>query len=119
MSKATIWARLKAKGLSDYACAAVMGNMQQESAFRSNNVEDRSGIPDEQYTRMVDDGSYTRSQFMYDAYGYGLCQWTCWDRKEGLYDLARKRGVSIADEQLQIDWLWEELHQSMYVTVLN
>jgi len=119
MSKATIWARLKAKGLSDYACAAVMANIQQESAFRSNNVEDRSGIPDEQYTRMVDEGSYGKSQFMYDAYGYGLCQWTFWSRKQDLYELARKRGVSIADEQMQIDLLWEELHQGMYTSVLN
>ena len=122
MGKETIWSRLKAKGLSDAACAAVMGNIQQESAFRSNNVEDRSGISDETYTRMVDDGSYTRQDFMYDggkAYGYGLCQWTYFSRKAGLYDLAKSRHVSIADEQTQIDWLWEELHQGMYVTVLD
>jgi len=119
MGKETIWSLLKAKGLSDYACAAVMGNMQQESALRSNNVEDRSGISDETYTRGVDTGTYSRNTFVYDAYGYGLCQWTYWSRKQGLYDLAKKRNVSIADERMQIDWLWEELHQSMYVTVLD
>jgi len=99
-----------------------MGNIQQESAFRSNNVEDRSGIPDETYTRMVDDGSYSRQDFMYDggkAYGYGLCQWTYFSRKAGLYDLAKSRHVSIADEQMQIDWLWEELGQPPYVSVKN
>ncbi len=119
MSKSTIWSRLKAKGLSDTACAAVMGNIQQESAFRSNNVEDRSGITDEQYTRMVDDGSYDDSQFIYDAYGYGLCQWTYWSRKQGLLDAAKQRHVSIADEQMQIDWLWEELEQPPYVSVMD
>lgn len=118
MSKSTIWSRLKAKGLTDTACAAVMGNIQQESAFRPNNVEDRSGIQDEQYTRMVDDGIYGDS-FVYDAYGYGLCQWTYWSRKQGLLNAAKQRHVSIADEQMQIDWLWEELGQPPYVGVKN
>lgn len=119
MSKQSIWNRLRAKGLSDTACAAVMGNMQQESALRSNNVEDRSGIPDETYTRNVDNGNYTRWSFVADAYGYGLCQWTAADRKGKLYDLVKQRGVSIADEQTQIDWLWEELHEPMYQATLN
>lgn len=122
MSKSSIWARLKAKGFSDYACAAIMGNMQQESAFNPKNVEDRSGIPDEQYTAMVDNGSYSRHDFIYDggkAYGYGLCQWTYFSRKAGLYDFANNRGVSIADEQMQIDWMWEEMHQSKYRSVLD
>ena len=119
MSKQSIWNRLRAKGLSDTACAAVMGNMQQESALRPNNVEDRSGIPDETYTRNVDNGNYTRWSFVADAYGYGLCQWTAADRKGKLYDLVKQRGVSIADEQAQIDLLWEELHEPMYQATLS
>lgn len=126
MSKASIWARLKAKGFSDYACAAIMGNMKQESAFRSNNVEDRyhadTGKSDEYYTAAVDNGSYSRNDFMRDggkAYGYGLCQWTFYSRKAGLYDFAKKRGVSIADEQMQIDWMMEEMHQSEYSSVYD
>lgn len=118
MSKTTIWARLKEKGFSDTACAAIMGNMQQESAFRSNNVEDRSGIPDETYTAQVDNGSYSRHQFLSDAYGYGLCQWTYYTRKIALYDLAKSRGVSVADEQMQIDLLVQEL-QSDYMSVYD
>ncbi|MCR5811914.1 MAG: hypothetical protein K6G34_11140 [Lachnospiraceae bacterium] len=112
MSKATIWARLKAKGFDDNACAAIMGNMQAESAFRPNNVEDRCPMSDEAYTAAVDNGSYSRKDFMYDhgkAYGYGLCQWTFNTRKAGLYDFAKSRGVSIADEQMQLDWMWDEL----------
>lgn len=119
MSKQSIWNRLRAKGLSDTACAAVMGNMQQESALRPNNVEDRSGIPDEAYTRNVDNGNYTRWSFVADAYGYGLYQLTAADRKGKLYDLVKKRGVSIADEQAQIDLLWEELHEPMYQATLS
>lgn len=122
MSKASIWARLKAKGFSDYACAAIMGNMQQESAFRSNNVEDRSGIPDEQYTAQVDNGSYSYQRFISDAYGYGLCQWTYFTRKISLYNLAKQRGVSIADEQMQIDLLVQELqtdYRSVYDVLMS
>ncbi len=122
MSKQSIWARLKAKGFSDTACAAIMGNMQAESAFRSNNVEDRCSLSDEAYTEAVDNGSYSREQFMRDgglAFGYGLCQWTYFTRKAGLYDFAKARGVSIADEQMQIDWLCEELNQGEYISVLQ
>ena len=126
MSKSSIWAKLKAKGFSDTACAAIMGNMQQESAFKPNNVEDRyhadTGKSDEYYTAAVDNGSYSRNDFMRDggkAYGYGLCQWTFYSRKAGLYDFAKKRGVSIADEQMQIDWMMEEMHQSEYSSVYD
>lgn len=119
MSKQSIWARLKAKGFSDTACAAIMGNMDQESKFRPNNVEDRSGIPDEQYTAQVDNGSYSRHRFLSDSYGYGLCQWTYYTRKAALFDFAKQRGVSIADEQMQIDWMWEEMHQAEFRGVFD
>ncbi len=135
MSKATVWSRLKAKGFTDTACAAIMGNMWQESKFIPNNVEDRchrdTGWSDEQYTAMVDSGSYTREQFMRDpdpstgmprAYGYGLCQWTYYTRKIALYDLAKGRGVSIADEQMQIDLLCQELqtdYRSVYDVLMS
>ena len=114
MSKQSIWSKLKAKGFSDTACAAIMGNMQQESALRSNNVEDRSGILDNVYTDSVDSGRYSVESFISDSYGYGLCQWTAKDRKRALIQLAKQRGVSIADEGMQIDLLVQELQQPMY-----
>ena len=118
MSKASIWARLKEKGFSDEAAAAIMGNFQAESAFRSNNVEDRSGIPDEQYTIMVDNRSYSRDKFIHDSYGYGLYQLTYWTRKAGYYDFVTARGLSIADEQSQIDYMVKEM-QSDYRSVYD
>ena len=114
MSKQSIWSKLKTKGFSDTACAAIMGNMQQESALRSNNVEDRSGILDNVYTDSVDSGRYPEASFISDSYGYGLCQWTAKDRKRTLIQLAKQQGVSVADEGMQIDLLVQELHQSMY-----
>ena len=46
-------------------------------------------------------------------YGYGLCQWTSAGRKAGLYDLAKKKGVSIGDPIMQIEYMISEL-QSKY-----
>lgn len=86
-----------------------MANLRKESLLRSNNVEDSSGYSDEVYTNGVDSGSYSRTQFVNDKIGYGLAQWTFSTRKAGLYDLVKSRGVSIADEDTQIDYLLQEL----------
>lgn len=125
MSKETIWFGLDRFGFSDNAKAAIMGNMGPESRFNSNNVEDRyhqdTGMSDEYYTAGVDNGSYSREDFRYDhgkAYGYGLCQWTYNTRKAGLYDLAKGRGVSIADEPMQLDYMWQELQTDEFSDVL-
>lgn len=125
MSESSVWNKLRAKGLSEKATASIMGNMQAESAFISNNVEDRyhtaSWKTDEYYTAIVDNGVYSKNDFMYDGgmhYGYGLCQWTYPSRKAGLYDLAKRRNVSISDEQMQIDFLMEELKND-FPSLLN
>lgn len=124
MSKESIWNGLDRYDFSDKAKASIMGNMWEECQFRSNNVEDRyhnTGGTDEGYTLAVDNGTYDRNDFMYDhgqAYGYGLCQWTYWTRKAGLYDLAKGRGVSIADEAMQLDYMWKELQTTEFSGVL-
>ena len=125
MSKETIWTGLDRFGFSDKAKSAIMGSMWEEAAFRSNNVEDRynrdTQASDEYYTARVDNGTYSRSDFMYDhgkAYGYGLCQWTYSTRKAGLYDLAKGRGVSIADEPMQLDYIMLELQTPEFSGVL-
>ncbi|MBR6705650.1 MAG: SH3 domain-containing protein [Clostridia bacterium] len=97
-----------------------MGNLQAESALRPDNLENRfansSGWTDESYTEAVDSGVITREMFM-DGAGYGIAQWTYWSRKRDLYDYAKKRGVSIADLDMQLGYLWAELGQ--YRSVLN
>lgn len=118
MSEAVIYRALRKAGLSRAGALGIMGNIGAESAFRSNNVEDRCPISDELYTAGVDNGTYSRDQFMRDpdpvtgksqAYGYGLCQWTYYTRKAELYDLAKARGTSIADIGTQIELLITEL----------
>lgn len=109
MSEQTIWNSLRNYGLSEAGAAGVMGNMYCESLLQSNNVENRCPMSDDEYTASVDNGSMSQSQFMHDAYGYGLCQWTYYTRKQELYTLAKGKGKSISDEQLQCELCITEL----------
>ena len=112
MSDKTIYNALRAGGLSRTGVCAMMGNMAMESALISTNVQDNCKISDVEYTQYVDSGTFSRQQFAHDSYGYGLCQWTSYDRKEGLYDLAKSKGVSIGDEEIQCEFcVWELKNQ--------
>lgn len=102
----------RAHGMTDAGACAVLGNMEAESAFISNNVEDRSPWSDAEYTAQVDMGNYNADLFCKDAYGYGLCQWTYPPRKRLLYTMAQDRGVSISDVDMQLDLMWRELTES-------
>ena len=104
-----IYDALRAAGMTAEGACAVLGNLQAESAFRPNNVEDRSGISDERYTAAVDNGTYSRYQFAHDSYGYGLAQWTYYKRKEWMYDCAKGEGTSIGDCAFQIRFLVREM----------
>lgn len=109
MSEMTIYQNLRAGGLSPAGACAVMGNMWAESSMISNNVENRCTLSDEEYTRAVDDGRLTPDQFVYDKFGYGLCQWTFWSRKMELWKLANSKQVSIANEEMQCELCLTEL----------
>ena len=105
MSAQTIYFKLVAAGMSPVGACAMLGNMQAESAMRANNVQDGYGYTDEGYTAKVDAGQL---EFR-DGIGYGLCQWTYSTRKLNLLNFARKRGVSIGDEDMQVDFCINEL----------
>lgn len=108
-------------GLTPEGACGLMGNQYSESAgFLANRLEflcvkrykeKGKTYTDATYTQAVDSGKISRAEFlcpMGKNYGYGLVQWTTSDRKAGLYDRAKKKGVSIADEDLQIEYvLWE------------
>ena len=108
-----IWSNLKSRGLSDYAVAGIMGNLQAESGLRSNNLEDTKnatfGMSDELYTSSVDNGTYSSTRFRDDGAGYGLAQWTSSDRKERLYNTCRASSKSISDIDCQLTLLYNEL----------
>ena len=123
MSKKTIWEYLKAKGFSDVATAAIMGNMEAESNCVSCRLQGDFSTDyqkSREYTAMVDRGDISRAQFVYNGPGgggYGLMQWTYPPRKAGLYDLAEEQNISVGDEFIQIEWLTRELWEDEYKAV--
>lgn len=74
---------------------------------RDNTYNNKLGKTDAEYTAAVDNGSY--GNFVKDSAGYGLAQWTYWSRKQALLNHAKQAGASIADLNMQLGFLWEEL----------
>nr|DAX41639.1 MAG TPA: N-acetylmuramoyl-L-alanine amidase [Caudoviricetes sp.] len=108
-------------GLNPPALCGLMGNIFAESGLIPNNLqnsfEDKLGMNDDAYTQAVDDGSY--DNFVHDSAGYGLAQWTYYSRKEGLLNFAKEKGVSIGDMYMQMDYLWQELQNTIDIAKLN
>lgn len=100
----SIYFKLVEAGMSPVGACAMMGNMQAESGMRANNAQDGYGYTDEGYTAKVDAGQLN----FIDGIGYGLCQWTYGPRKLKLLQFARSRGVSVGNEDMQVDFcVWE------------
>ena len=113
-------------GLNRAAACGVMTNLYAESGMQPNNLENRYnalyGLSDSQYTSRVNkgkknNGKYTSGYgktryFTKDYCGYGICQWTSLGRRAGLLKLAVKKDVSIADLNMQLQFLQSELTNS-------
>lgn len=106
-----IWDVLYEKIGNPYGVAALMGNLYAESGLQPNNLqnayEESLGYTDASYTQAVDSGSYTN--FTSDSAGYGLAQWTVESRKTPLLAFANVRRCSIADLDMQLAFLCDEL----------
>lgn len=110
----TIWNFLMVHIDNEYGVAGLMGNLCAESALRSNNLqqsyETKLGYNDTTYTAAVDNGSY--DNFVKDAAGYGLAQWTYWSRKQAMLEFHQSKKKSIGDLQTQLEFLIKELSGS-------
>ena len=115
-----IWNFFKSKGLNDYACAGILGNANAESGLRSNNLQDtyqrKFNMTDEEYTNAVDNETY--NNFIYDAAGYGIFQFTYWTLKKGLLEYARSTNRSIGNLEMQLEYSWLTFEKS-YSSMLN
>lgn len=119
-----IWNRFKQSGFTDIATAAIMGNLYDESHFKSNNLqnsfEKKFNMNDEAYTSIVNDKLYPEQSFARDGAGYGLAQWTYWTRKQALYEFTIKKGFAIDDLDKQLDFVIVELNDKKgFVEQLN
>lgn len=111
-------------GMPLYGICGLIGNLDCESGLNPKNLEDayekKSGFTDDSYVTAVDGGKY--KNFINDAYGFGLAQWTWWTRKQNLYNFAKARGASIGDMEIQLDFLKKELQESypsVWKTLMN
>lgn len=109
-----IYSKLISAGMTIAGACGVLGNLEAESALNPKNLqntyEKSLGYTDENYTKAVDDGTYTN--FAKDCAGYGLAQWTYWARKQALLSYAKACKKSIGDLDMQLDFLLKELSES-------
>ena len=120
-----IYAELVNAGFTKEGACAMLGNIQEESAFQTNNLENRAngilGLTDEEYTQLVDSGRW--ADFATDNGvhgGYGLIQVTLADRKRNFLNFMQSRGKSISDLEGQVAFIiWEmkNMFQSVWNTV--
>ena len=111
-----IYEQCAAIGMTKAGICALLANIQKESLFIPNNLEDSGnrdlGMTDEQYTVAVDSGTYTK--FASDGYGYGLPQLTFHSRKQAFLDFVKARGGSIGDYKLQVAYIIHEMKTSFW-----
>ena len=125
-----VWNYFISKGYNKFKVAAIMANINNESAFKSNNLENSCDnlydssekYNDETITEAINSGKLSKQEFMASTeicmtygdgrYGYGLSQWTDPGRKSRLYDMKVEYNVPINDEGVQLDLTYEELEES-------
>ena len=98
--------------MSVKGAAAMLGNIWAESACEALRVQgDNSSAraASRRYAEDVNCGHISRYTFGKDGRGWGLIQWTFYTRKWGLYDYAKSRNASIADETTQVEYIVIEL----------
>ena len=107
------------KGLTIEGVCGLLGNLYAESGLRPNNLqnsfEKKLNMTDDEYVKAVDANEHN---FIKDSAGFGLAQWTFWSRKKALLEHKLKKGVSIADLNMQCEFLYNELTTG-YRSVLN
>jgi len=121
MSKQEIYNRLRQGGLSQCGALAMMGNWQCESGLEPNRLQGDFSpyrTVSKDYVRRIESFQLQRDQFAHDSKGFGLAQWTWYKRKEALWDMWHKSGLSIASAELQVKFALSEL-QNDYSALLS
>ena len=112
-----IWTFLLSKGYTKEAAAGIMGVWKRESGFKPYIVQSKTDSYSKKYTKNVDKGIITRKKFAENGPGgggYGLAQWTSKDRKYDLYDFANKKGKSVGDLEVQLEFFEKEINSGSY-----
>ena len=111
MNEQRIFDFFAGKGFTAAGIFGMLGNIRDESGGNPRNLqnsyEKKLVYTDDSYTEAVDAGTY--KNFVHDAAGYGLAQWTYSTRKENLLKFARNQGDSIGDFDMQLAFMYQEL----------
>ena len=107
-----IWDYLLKHINNEYGVAGLCGNIKAESNYRSNNLqntyEKKFGMTDDEFTNAVDEGRFDFCQKS-PSFGYGLVQHTYFSRRQGLMAHCKAKGTSIADTEMQLEFIIQEL----------
>lgn len=103
-----IWDILRSNGCTEAGAAGAIGNMEAESGLESCRMQGdftEGYRASKQYAARIDSGAMSGAAFAHDTSGgggWGLCQWTFWDRKLNLFDFLKEMGLSIGDLRGQV-----------------
>lgn len=102
---------LQSRGLSKAGAAGAVGNFSAESNVDPSNVQKDTQEEKDAYLHSLLSGAMSREDFASDKVGFGLAQWTTYERKAALWDYAIEQGKSINDMTLQLDFFLKELRE--------
>lgn len=92
--------------ISPAGACGILANAKAESDLCPNNLENfynrKFNTTDTEYTNLVDKGEI---DFVHDAAGYGLWQFTYYSFKQVLFDTAKSNGTSVSDVKTQVEAL--------------
>lgn len=111
-SREKIYSVLRGAGLTRAGALGLMGNWDCESNLEAGRVQGdfspyRTGS--KLYVSQITSGVISKEQFMKDAKGFGLAQWTYFTRKGNLYNYWRNSGVALDDAEMQTRFALYEL----------
>lgn len=110
-----IWDYISNACGNDFGTAGLLGNIKAESGiipYRLQGDFSSGYIKSKDYTINVDNGTYTKEDFIHDSKGYGLAQWTYYSRKENYYNWVSASGGSIGSAENGVSFLVNELQEN-------
>lgn len=107
-----IYSYFRAQGLTEAGTLGLMGNLQAESGLYPCRLQGDFSADfrkSREYADKVDNGIISIDQAAGDGLGWGLPQWTYRPRKLGYFKYALMHSVSIANLEIQLDYIMIEL----------
>ena len=114
-----LWFSFIAAGYSEESTAGVMGNIFQESGFNTSAADWTRPDWSVQYLAAVDSGTISRDEFIHDGQGFGIAGFTYHKCKAVVYDLAKDRGKSVTDVEIQVEALLQMVDPTSSVFMMD